>query len=252
MRAMVAENFEAMSQAAADLIVAELKRRPGLLLCASAGSTPTGTYARLATRCARQPGLFDRLRVLQIDEWCGLERDHPATYEADLQIKLLGPLRIASARFAGFRTDASDPRRECDRIARWLEANGPIDVCVLGLGSNGHVAMNEPAAALVPHTHVAKLTESSLRHPILKNLARKPRHGLTLGLGDILRSRKILLLVSGRPKRDILRRLLKPQITTRLPASVLWLHPDVTVLADKGAAAGLNALHEIHPQSHRH
>jgi galactosamine-6-phosphate isomerase len=252
MRAMVAENFEAMSRLAADLIVAELKRRPGILLCASAGSTPMGAYALLATRCARQPGLFAKLRVLQIDEWCGLERGHPATCESDLQTRLLGPLRIAPARFAGFRTDASDPGRECDRIARWLEEIGPIDVCVLGLGINGHVAMNEPAETFIPHAHGTRLTESSLRHPMLKNLARKPRYGMTLGLGDILRSRKILLLVSGPSKRGIFKRLAKPQVTTRLPASVLWLHPDVTILADKDAAAGLNASHEIHRQSHRH
>lgn len=252
MRVLVSETVEAMSRLAADLIVAELKRRPGMLLCASAGSTPTGAYACLAARCARQPGLFTKLRVLQIDEWCGLERGHPATCEADLKIKLLGPLRIAPARCMGFRTDASDPRRECDRVARWLEENGPIDVCILGLGINGHVAMNEPGAGLVPHAHVAKLAASSLKHSLLKDLARKPRYGMTLGMGDILRSRKILLLVSGRAKRDVLQRLLRSRITTRLPASVLWLHRDVTVLADKGAAAGSNPPHEIHPQSHRH
>ena len=252
MRIIVTEDLGTASQVAANIIVAELKRRPGMLLCASAGGTPTGTYASLAARRVRQPGLFARLRVVLIDEWAGLPRGHPATCEADLRAKLLGPLQVAPARFAGFRTDASNPRRECSRLARWLEENGPIDLCVLGLGINGHVAMNEPAAASIPHAHVARLAASSLKHAMLKDLARKPRCGMTLGLGDILRSRKILLLIGGRSKRGIFRRLAKPRITTRLPASVLWLHPDVTVLADKDAAAGLSASHELHPQNHRH
>jgi galactosamine-6-phosphate isomerase len=252
MRVLVTENVEAMSRLAADLIVTELKRRPGMLLCASAGSTPTGAYARLASRCARRPELSARLRVLQIDEWGGLRRGEPATCEADLQGKLLRPLRVAADCFAGFKTDSPDPRRECDRIARWLEENGPIDVCVLGLGINGHVAMNEPGGSLVPHAHVAKLAASSLKHSMLKNLACKPRYGMTLGMGDILRSRKILLLVSGRSKRRILKRLAMPRITTRLPASVLWLHPDVTVLTDRETAADLSTSHEIQRQSHRH
>ena len=133
-----------------------------------------------------------------------------------------------------------DEKRECVRISRWLARNGPIDVCILGLGRNGHIAMNEPAATLLPHAHVARLAPSSLKHSMLKGLARKPRYGLTLGMGDILGSRKILLLVSGRAKRAMFRRLVRPQITSRLPASLLWLHPDVTVLADKDAAAGPN------------
>jgi galactosamine-6-phosphate isomerase len=236
-RIIETEDYEAMSRQAADLIVAELKRKPDLLLCASAGSTPTGTYQHLADRYARQPKLFGKLRVLQIDEWGGLTRGNPASCEQDLKNKLLEPLYVRSKRFIGFRTDAADPGRECARVARWLKANGPIDVCVLGLGTNGHVAMNEPGERAFPGSHVAELAKTSLKHAMLKDLSRKPRYGLTLGLGDILCSRKNLLLVSGRHKRASLARLLQPAVTTRFPASFLWLHPDVTVLCDRDAAA---------------
>src|SRR5205823_1153862 len=102
---------------------------------------------------------------------------------------------------------------ECGRIARWLAANGPIDICILGLGRNGHIAMNEPAQAMTPHAHVAKLTCVSQKHSLLRRLKKKPRCGLTLGMADILRSRKILLLVSGRHKRAALKKLLSPRIT---------------------------------------
>jgi galactosamine-6-phosphate isomerase len=232
----IAEDYAAMSQGAADLIVAELKRRPDLLLCASAGGTPTTAYERLAARRARQPRLFEKMRVLQIDEWGGLPRENPATCQADLQTKLLGPLGIEAARYRGFRSDAADARGECERMAQWLVKNGPIDLCLLGLGINGHVAMNEPGETLIPHAHVARLARSSLKHGMLQRLKRKPRYGLTLGLGDILGSRKILLVASGQSKQAVLTRLLEPGVTTRFPASFLWLHPDVTVLYDRPAA----------------
>jgi galactosamine-6-phosphate isomerase len=232
----VAENHTAISRRAEQLIVSELKQKPDLLLCASAGATPTQLYELLATRCRRQPRLFKRMRVLQIDEWGGLERGHPATCESDLKTKLLKPLGIGRDRFFGFRTEARSPELECARVERWLATNGPIDICLLGLGLNGHVAMNEPAAALIPRVHVAGLARSSLNHPMLKSLSRKPRHGMTVGMGGILSSRIILLLVNGRHKRAPLKRLRGPIVTTQFPASFLWLHPRAIVLCDRDAA----------------
>ena len=236
LRMQVLDTYEAMSRAAANYIWRELRRQRNLLLCVSAGATPTRTYELLAARYGRQPKAFDRLRVLQIDEWGGLAPDDPATCAADLRTKVLEPLGIPRNRFRGFRTGATDPEAECDCLAGWLAANGPIDVCILGLGNNGHVAMNEPAEALIPEAHVAALAESSRQHGMLKELAKKPRYGLTLGMADILSSRRVLLLVNGRRKRQAVGRLMKPLATTRFPASFLWLHPDATVLCDRAAA----------------
>ena len=234
----MAADYAALSRRAADWLVAELRQRPALLLCAAAGDTPTGTYAQLAARRRRQPSLFRKMRVLQLDEWSGLSADCPASCAADLQTKLLMPLGIGPARFTGFRGAAPDAERECARVARWLAANGPMDVCVLGLGRNGHVGMNEPADAVKPQAHVARLAPGSRRHPMLAALPRPPRYGLTLGLGEILRARRILMLVSGGHKRAALHRLGTGRVTARFPASFLHLHPDVTVLCDR-AAAGL-------------
>src|SRR5690349_9411137 len=234
----VAESYEAMSHQAARLILRELDARPDLILCASAGGTPTRTYELLADHVKANPQAFTRMRVLQIDEWGGLDRQDPATCEQDLRIKLVEPLGISKDRYFGFNTAAADPESECARVAEWLARNGPIDVCVLGLGVNGHVAMNEPADCLMPHAHVAKLTPSSLRHPMLQGSKRKPRFGLTLGIADILRSRNVLLLVNGGHKREAVDRLKNSPVTTRFPASFLWLHPRATILCDR-AAAGL-------------
>jgi galactosamine-6-phosphate isomerase len=236
LKVQVFENYEAMSREAASRILSAVRKQPKFLLCASAGSTPTRTYQVFAAHKARHPRLFSRLRVLQIDEWAGLPRGNPASCAADLQERLAAPLQLSHERFMAFRSNAPKPRRECERIGRWLADHGPIDLCILGLGGNGHVAMNEPADALVPHVHVVRLSGSSRNHAMLRGLARKPRHGLTLGIGDILRSRRILLLVSGRKKRAVLKRLFRPGVTARFPASFLWLHPDVTVLCDREAA----------------
>ena len=242
LKMQVLDTYESISRAADDFIFRELRRQPSLLLCVSAGATPTRTYELLAARYVRQPKLFARLRVLQIDEWGGLAPGDPATCAADLRAKILEPLGIPRSRFKGFRTDARDPERECDRMARWLAANGPIDVCILGLGKNGHVAINEPAEALAPFAHVAALAESSRNHAMLKDLAKKPRYGLTLGMANILGSRRVLLLVHGKRKRPALRGLMNPVVTTQIPASLLWLHPDATMLCDREAVGDSTAL----------
>jgi len=120
-----------------------------------------------------------------------------------------------------------------------LEREGPIDVCVLGLGTNGHIAMNEPAASLKPTVHVAKLTAETLGHSMLASSKKIPSFGLTLGMTEILASREILLLVSGASKREPLQLFMRREITTLFPASFLWLHPNWTLLCDRAAAEGL-------------
>jgi galactosamine-6-phosphate isomerase len=231
----------ALSRRAAEIVVGELRRRPALLFCASAGGSPTGLYHALGQAAASQPQLFERMRIVKVDEWGGLPANNPATCEADLINKLVIPLRLPAERFEGFRSDAPDPVEECARVAQWLSSEGPIDICILGLGANGHLAMNEPSENLCPHPHVAKLTPSSLQHPMLEGSPQKPAYGLTLGIGDILRSKKILLPVLGRHKREVLRKLLRPVVSTLFPASFLWLHSDVTVLCDRDAAGELVA-----------
>ena len=228
------KDSQAMSRAAAKLIETELSEKPDLLFCASAGATPTGTYENLALRHSLNPGQFGKLRVLQVDEWGGLPEGHPASCRSDLQTKLIRALEIDARRFEGFHSNRNG-EKECSRINRWLAANGPIDVCLLGLGLNGHIAMNEPADEFNPQAHVSKLSPTSLSHGMLRDLAKKPSFGLTLGLGDILRSRRIVLVVSGASKRTVLKQLLKRRVSGGLPASFLWLHPDVTLFCDRDA-----------------
>jgi galactosamine-6-phosphate isomerase len=232
----VSADHEEMSRRAAAAIAGEVRKEAHLLLGAATGATPMRAYARLAETRARAPSLFRTLRVVKLDEWLGLPERHPATCESYLGRHLLQPLGVTGARYEGFRTRPKDPVAECARMAAWLARHGPIGLCVLGLGRNGHLLMNEPAASLPPGAHVARLTAMTRRHSMVRGLKTPPRRGLTFGLADILRSRSILLLVSGRHKRGALARVLGGDVTTRCPASLLWLHPDVTVLCDREAA----------------
>jgi putative deaminase/isomerase len=240
-RIEIAPDHELSSRRAARRIAAALRQKPGLLLGLATGASPTHAYARLAWMRAREPQLFRRVRVVKLDEWLGLPMSHPATCETYLRENVLGPWGVARSRYQGFRRQPTDPAAECARVARWLVRHGPLDLCVLGLGRNGHLLMNEPADTLVPGPHVARLAPATRRHSMVKAMKRPPARGLTLGLANILASRTILLLVSGRHKAAALRRMMRGGVTPRCPASLLWLHPDVTVYCDREAAGGLAA-----------
>jgi len=189
---------------------------------------------------AQKPNAFRSLRMVKLDEWGGLDAGTPGTCEQQLREHLLTPLAITDDRYISFHSDPADPGAECERIRQRLAAEGPIDLCVLGLGMNGHIAMNEPAPSLQPYAHVARLADATLRHPMLTSSETKPSFGLSLGMAEILASREILLLVSGMAKREPLGRLLWREITTEFPASFLWLHPNCTLLCDRAAADGLD------------
>ncbi len=235
----VCDDHESLSRAAAERILHSLAHKPDLLFCAAGGSTPLRTYQLLAAHCAKNPALFRKLRLLKLDEWGGIPMNDPGTCETQMQALLISPLGISPDRYFGFDSNATDPDAECGRIGKLLEREGPIDVCVLGLGMNGHIAMNEPAPVLKPASNIAHLADVTLAHPMLSQTKSAPRYGIGLGMAEILASREILLLVNGAKKREPLRKLLRREITTDFPASFLWLHPNWTLLCDREAAEGL-------------
>lgn len=229
------DTHEALSRAAAQEVIAAVRRKPDALLCLATGNTPTRTYELLAEAAALAPALFKRVRILKLDEWGGLELDDPGTSETYVRRHVLTPLRIDDSRYFGFNSNPTDAEAECAHYRAWLAANGPADISLLGLGVNGHVALNEPAEVFKPFAHVAKLAPTSLHHSML--VGRRPGYGLTPGIADLLSARRILFLVSGAAKREPLRRLLQPEITPEFPASFLWLHGNAVVMCDKEASS---------------
>jgi galactosamine-6-phosphate isomerase len=228
-----------LSRAAAERISRAADLDPGVLLCAATGDTPTQTYELLQQDHQKNPARFSKMRVVKLDEWAGLAMNDPGTCETYLQQHLLGPLRIPPSRYISFDSAAADPQGECRRIAAEVKKEGPIGVCILGIGVNGHIALNEPADIMVPFAHVAGLAETTSSHGMLAASPMRPRQGLTLGLTEIFSSRQILLLITGEKKRAITAELLSGRISTSAPASLLWLHPAATVLIDRAAAGSL-------------
>ncbi len=235
---MEIEIFDAcqeLSQRAGDLIFREIEKNKRLLLCAATGDSPTETYRRIAEKFQEHPDTFDQLRVIKLDEWGGIPMEHPGTCESYVQKYILGPLQISNVRYTGFNSDPEDPVAECRNIQDKLDKEGPIDLCILGLGMNGHLALNEPAEFLQAHCHVAALSASSQQHPMTSGMEVKPAFGLTLGMADIMHSKMILMLISGVKKRDIVKKFLSKKISSTIPASFLWLHPNVFCLIEKDA-----------------
>lgn len=224
-----------LGQKASDLIIAEIKKEKGLLLCAATGGSPAGTYRLLGQKFQEQPKLFDHLRIIKLDEWGGVPMDHPSTCETYLKKHLIDPLQISRERYIGFNSNPDDPALECRNIQDKLTREGPIDLCILGIGMNGHIAFNEPAAFLQPECHVSDLSPSSLQHPMASEMEIKPAYGLTLGMAGIMQSGMILMLVSGPQKRNITKQFLTKKISTAVPASFLWLHPRVICLINENA-----------------
>ncbi len=227
--------YEELSQKAKDIILQKIKRKKDLLLCAATGGSPTETYRLLGKEHLRRPGLFAELRILKLDEWGGTPLDDKGTCESYLQDHLLQPLHISESRYIGFNSCPDDPMQECLNIQEQLDKEGPIDICILGLGINGHLALNEPAEYLQPHCHKVELSGQSLQHPMTSEMLIKPTYGLTLGMADIFCSKMIIILIHGQQKKKMVSQLLSKKISSSVPASFLWLHPNVICLIEKDA-----------------
>jgi galactosamine-6-phosphate isomerase len=228
-----------MSRWAAAQIRTVLQAKPSALVGLATGGSPLRTYQLLAKRAAREPRLFRAIRILKLDEWGGLDLNDPASCESYLQRHVLTPWGVKAGRYFGWHSRPKNPAAECGRVARWLKRHGPMDLCVVGLGLNGHLLLNEPGTGLTAPPHVARLSPESRRHTMLQQARKRPRYGLTIGLAGVLQSRRVLLLVSGANKARQLKRVVNGPLTTQCPASFLQLHPNLTVVFDAAAAGGL-------------
>ena len=225
-------DYEEMSRAAFESFYSGLKTSPRTSICAASGHSPTGFYEKMVANYQEQSELYYAMQVVKLDEWFGVSADDPNSCEYYIQNKIILPLNITEDRYLSFKNNAVAPEAECMRVQKELDICEPLDVCVLGLGKNGHLGFNEPAATLSDVCHMSRLSETSVQHSMTKTMTNKPQYGLTVGMAEILRSKKIILLVTGVGKEDILAQLLTQKITSQLPVSFLWNHSNVECYID--------------------
>ena len=232
MKIQYCSNYDQMSNLACNSVLTELKVSSNQLICAATGNSPTGIYKLLSDINKEHPEYFRKTNIIKLDEWGGLSKEDTDSCEFYVRYKILQPLQISDNRYISFKSDADFPEEECKRVQLELDEKGPIDICILGLGKNGHIGFNEPAASLTRGCHVGELTKTSMQHQMTSSMKTKPTYGITLGMADIFNSKKIILLITGSDKEKIIEELLTEKITTHLPASFLWMHPNVECYID--------------------
>ncbi|MCM4166277.1 Glucosamine-6-phosphate deaminase 1 [Arenibacter antarcticus] len=228
-------DYEKMTQMAFERLISELRDNPEQLLCPSKGTSTLGLYKKMAAHYQKEAAIFERLTIIKLDEWGGIPGCGPNSSETHLKTYLLDPLKITEERYISFDSSPVDAKKECDRMDNEIQERGPIDICILGMGKNGHLGFNEPANHLIPNCHIAELSPTSLMSSMAESMPDKPSYGLTMGMATILQSKKIILLLTGEDKKHTIKKLLNKEITSFLPASFLWLHPQVYCYLDKSS-----------------
>lgn len=227
---------KAVAARAADLLAESLRAKPEALVLVPAGATPIPLYAELVARVRARSLDLAHAHLFQLDELLGVAPSDPRSFQAFLEQHLLRPLGLG-ARFHGLDGRARDPAAEIERHRRDLERLGAPDLALLGLGRNGHVAFNEPGSAAGDAARVVSLgalTLQGLRNQFSDDC---PERGLTLGLAEIATAKRLVMLVTGSSKAEMLRHVLGGEPARERPATLLVRHPSFIVLADEDAAA---------------
>ena len=237
MRIIRTRDYEDMSRKAADIIAAQVIMKPNCVLGLATGSTPIGTYARLVKKHKKGDLDFSGVTSVNLDEYKGLTKENDQSYYYFMNDNLFSKVNIDKSRTFlpdGTETDSDKACRDYNQI---IADVGGVDLQLLGLGHNGHIGFNEPAAVFEAETHCVDLTESTIQanKRFFASIDDVPRQAYTMGIKTIMMARKILVVVSGADKAAIVKKAFFGAITPEVPASVLQIHPDVTIVADEAA-----------------
>lgn len=238
MKLFVEKNYDDLSQRASKILIEEIEKNKDIVLGLATGSTPIGTYKKLIKAHIENGLDFSNAKSFNLDEYIGLKGNHPSSYRYFMDNEFFNHINIAKSNTYVPDGTAENLDVYCKEYDRLIEENGGIDIQILGIGSNGHIAFNEPAEELSIGTSIVRLNESTINDNsrFFDSIEEVPTTAISMGIGSILKAKRIILLASGKNKANIISKLLNNvTITTQIPASLLKLHPDVTIIVDKEA-----------------
>ena len=234
MNYQVFADYDALSEQAAQTILALVRQKPDAVICVASGETPLGTFQRVVANA--QAGDFDRVTFVALDEWAGIAPDNAGSCRHYIEQPLIKPLKIPAERVSFFDGLATDLAAECARVNRFIAERGGLDLIIVGIGVNGHIGLNEPGSAFDLYAHVSELeavtTTVGQKYFVGQTTLTQ---GITLGLRHFLEAKTAIVIANGSRKQAIIGRVLHESVSEALPASVLKQHPNAFLWVDAAA-----------------
>ena len=232
-----AKNYQDMSRKAANIISAQIIMKPDAVLGLATGSSPIGTYKQLIDWYNKGDLDFSEIRSVNLDEYKGLDASNPQSYAYFMRHNLFDSVNIKLENTNIPNGLETDIEKECTRYNNIIKSLGGIDLQLLGIGNNGHIGFNEPGEAFEKETHCVKLTENTIQANarFFSSIGEVPTHAYSTGIKNIMQARSILLIASGEAKAEAMYQSLFGPITPTVPASILQLHNNVSIVADEAA-----------------
>ena len=233
------KDYDSMSLKAASIIASQVVLKPDCVLGLATGSSPIGLYKELIARCEKGELDFSAVKTVNLDEYVGLPGDHDQSYRYFMNNNLFNHINIDKANTNVPNGLAEDVDAECERYNNVINTLGPIDIQVLGMGHNGHIGFNEPDDHFPLETHKVDLAQSTIdaNARFFASADEVPRQALTMGIKTIMQAKKVLVVVSGKDKAEIVKKAFTGPVTPEVPASILQMHSDVILVADEAAAS---------------
>lgn len=221
-----------IDEVVASLFIDTINNKPNCVLGLATGSSPVGIYKNLVKAYQEKKVSFKDVTTFNLDEYIGLEETHHQSYRYFMNDNLFNHIDIDKNKT--HVPNGTNYEYDVENYDKEIEANGGIDLQILGIGSNGHIAFNEPGTPFDSLTHVVDLKESTIKDNsrFFNSIDEVPKKSITMGLTSIIRAKKIVIIITGENKKEVLARLLTGKISEDLPASILHNHPDVTIYAD--------------------
>jgi glucosamine-6-phosphate isomerase len=240
MQIFITGTYEELSGQSAREVIRLMQSSAGKLLCAASGDTPAGLYKEIVAEVNSGNLNIDDWKFIGLDEWAGMNGADEGSCRYHLNKQFFHPLHIREENICFFDGRAHDPEQECRRTENFIQQHEGIAVAILGLGTNGHVGMNEPGTPPYLHSHVTEIDSETQK--VAQKYFSAPRsitHGITLGIASLMKAKHIILLVSGGHKAGIVKRILEEEISEQLPASLLRQHPGLKIYLDREAAQSI-------------